>query len=162
MRYTSIELLTNNSHAQQAIWWHISPSADLFVNTQDDLMHWGEFDTPVHHYLTKLSELQNSRKDSYRYLYSAYLRSGASINPTVFVENQDLDQHGEIEAAYKAHGPTRYLNIRERPGSISLIARKRDFVVHQAFDLWNFAFKGTASLPPDSVENNSLEQQSAG
>lgn len=134
VRYSSVRLMTDREHAQQAIWWHVSRSPDLFVNNRDELMHWGEFDTVMHHYVTRLNSLARDG-DRIMYLYSAVLKPTVDTSEHVFVENQLVDDHRELAAAYKNHGPTRYLNVRERPGSISLIARKGDFNPHQGFDL---------------------------
>jgi len=134
VRFSSIELLTNREHAQQSIWWHLSKSADLFVNDRDELMHWGEFDTAMHHYVTRLKG-RDRFPDGDMYLYSAMLLPSKNVASTVVVENQGLAEHGEIAQNYAKNGPTRYLNARECPGSISLLARKGDFEVHQAYDL---------------------------
>lgn len=133
VRHASIQLMTNSHHADQAIWWHASTSPDLFVNDQDLLMHWGEFDTTMHHYLRRIKG--NSRaRDRVLYLYSAMLTRGVGRN--VFIENLDLvQQHTELVMAYDEQGPTRYLNLREAPGSISLVARKGDFTPHQGYDI---------------------------
>jgi len=140
VRQSSTELLRSTNHAQQAMWWHVSRSADLFVNDEEqrnpryEYMHWGEFDTVMHHFLAYLQPFASS-SGRMLYLYSAVLRPERLVAADVFVENQGVAEHGELKQAYDELGPIRYLNVRERPGSISLLARKSDFVVHQGFDL---------------------------
>ncbi|MEJ1816060.1 hypothetical protein [Clavibacter michiganensis] len=134
VRYSSIELLRNAAHAQQFIWWHLSTSSNLFVNDLEKYMHWGEFDTVMHHFV---AYNKPSKRDENRmlYLYSAMLLPDRHVAVEVIVENEGATQHDDLKRAYDRSGPTRYLNVRERPGSVSLVARKRDFLVHQAFDL---------------------------
>ncbi|MEB0004163.1 hypothetical protein QN357_14620 [Cryobacterium sp. RTC2.1] len=138
VRQSSIPLLTDPVHANFAIWWHVSGSLKLFLNDQDVELHWGEFDTVMHYYVTRSDHRGwAGRATDPRYLYSAMLREGADVNTKAFIENQPADEHRAILGTYVQGGPVRYLNARERPGSVSIVARKTDFEVIDCIDLWN-------------------------
>ncbi|MEO2132744.1 hypothetical protein [Microbacterium sp.] len=115
-------------------------------------MHWGELDTVLHYYATEslMPAWSTSRRP--RYLYAATLRPGVAVNPTAFVENQSVDEHVEILAAAASQGPTRYLNTREVPGSVSLVALKTDFTPIHCIDLWNQVNSSGIMLPPPPPE----------
>ncbi len=144
VRAASVPLLVDLAHARAAIWWHVSSGPDVFVNDRDDEMHWGEFDAAMHRLVARATTAGARRGDENdpRYLYSAMLEENVDMVEDLFVENEFADQHQSMSDASQ-NGPVRYLNTRERPGSISLLARKGQFRVIACVDLW---FQGGAEI----------------
>jgi hypothetical protein len=139
VRPSSIPLFTDPAHAGSVIWWHVSRSPEVFENKEDMHMHWGELDTVMHYFVTRSRRPAGwcGRPEDPRYLYSAKLRDTVRVNVRAFIENQPADEHRAILEAYAQGAPVRYLNVRERPGSVSLVACKADFKVLECIDLWN-------------------------
>jgi hypothetical protein len=115
----------NDNEVKRTTWFHSSETpnwAELVKSGEISTVHAGSMNAAE----DRVTGLRRKNDDKETWVYELRIKPEASINPSMF---NDDPIHSRKWSAKDKPGVTRYMNLYEDPGSISLLMDSSDFEV---------------------------------